>query len=361
MIDQKVCYIVSVQEKFGGLRTFNIGLVEALSKKIRKAGGQFYLLLHQKYKNDFIHIKHINFKYFKMHRLAFENIFLKKYVNSISPDFIIFPNNRVPFIFKYRNVSVIIHDLQFWRYPENYSIFKYFFRKIAIRNAIQKSDKIFSISEFTKNELIDYGCRKNITVINEGFNPVRGVKTETIRPIIKALKIHNYFFFLGSKSKHKNLVNLIEAFSTFNTNKNYFLVLAGSHTNNKENYLKSIKNSSQKSKIIDLVEVNDSEKDFLYKNCFSFVFPSSYEGFGLPVLESWSYKKLIIAANKGNLKFLVKGAGILQGISMSEILIGLQESVENKEKNEKYIEEGTKRLKKYTWIQTASLLLKNIR
>ena len=91
---------------------------------------------------------------------------------------------------------------------EHYSNFKYYFRKIALNNAILKSNEIFSISTFTKNELVKYGCEKKIKVINEGFNDeIKPIKPD-IRDSIKKIKNYNFFFYIGSKSKHKNLVNL---------------------------------------------------------------------------------------------------------------------------------------------------------
>jgi len=357
---KKVCYIISVQEKYGGLKTFNLGLVNAIAENINKTKGEFFLIVNEKYKKEFSEIPFVKIIYFKMHRLIFENLYLFSHLKRISPDLTIFPNNRVPFFFNHKSTSVIIHDLQFWRYPQNYSNFKYYFRKIALNNAILKSNKIFSISTFTKNELVKYGCEKKIKVINEGFNDeIKPIKPE-IRDSIKKIKNYNFFFYIGSKSKHKNLINLIKAFTIFNDNKKFHLVLAGAQTNNKRRYLKAIENSSQKDWIIDLNQVNDSEKSFLFKNCFSFVFPSIYEGFGLPVLEAWHYEKLIIASNTGNLKYLCKEAGLLVGSSYLEILEGLNSAFHNSEEHKIFIVAGKKKLEKFTWLNTASLILQGI-
>lgn len=100
------------------------------------------------------------------------------------------------------------------------------------------------------------------------------------------LTSNNYYLYVGNNRINKNLDFLISTHSKSNTDKK--LVIAGSKVKVKKN-------------IINITNPSDSELNYLYKNCFCFVFPSTYEGFGLPVLEALHFNKPVLLSSSSSL------------------------------------------------------------
>lgn len=156
--------------------------------------------------------------------------------------------------------------------------------EVIIRRTLKNSDIIVSVSETTKEDIKNIYKYDSI-VIPEGINVIQVKDKE-----IEKLKDKKFFLYVGNSRPNKNLKFLMETFLESKTG--YKLVLVGNNNNLQIN----------DSRIKGLGFVSDEELSWLYKNCEAFIFPSLYEGFGLPVLEAIYKGSKVYCSTGGSLK-----------------------------------------------------------
>ncbi|MBU0596789.1 glycosyltransferase family 4 protein [Patescibacteria group bacterium] len=247
-----------------------------------------------------------------------EQIKFKKIIKNEEIDLMHFPHWNVPFF--YNNPFVVtIHDLIMYHYPRAEATtlgpIKFWLKdkahRILIRHAVKKAKHIIVTSEFTKNDIVDtLGAEiKNISVIYQSpFIGEKKLETGNWKLVADKYGINKPFvLYVGSAYPHKNLEGLVEAWKIFNEkySNDYQLVLAG-----RENYFyKKLKSkisdpdgsvfggTDQKSVIITGF-VPDNDLSILYQEASLYVFPSLYEGFGLPPLEAMAHDLPVVSSSR---------------------------------------------------------------
>lgn len=197
---------------------------------------------------------------------------------------------------------VTIHDLGVYRFPETVPFIYVKYNQSLIRHSLHRADLIITPSIFIKNELIDLFGKEYSDKIEPCQNGIRDVFWNQ-EPDTKFLDENNikpftYFFFLGSLTRRKNLRFVIEAFIEAKNEKlitgETKLVLGGSKWWGAGDFVKLLESSKD---IITLGYVNDFDIVNLYRYSKAFVFPSIYEGFGMPVIEAMSQNVPIIISD----------------------------------------------------------------
>ena len=225
---------------------------------------------------------------------AEQTLFLKQ-LNKHRFDLMIFPQFNVPIGYK-RKFMVTIHDLTIHFFPGKKSNFiKHSLYKYIIRNAAKKAAAVMAVSENTKKDIQKYlnVSANKIVVVGNGVSQT--FQKESNRTNLDKFKAQyklpkQYFLYTGVLRTHKNILGLIEAFSIFHKqNKSTELVIAGPKD---DLYFPEIKTLAQKKGLGKIVHFTGffPEKDFgkLFSAARAFVFPSFYEGFGIPPLEAMS-------------------------------------------------------------------------
>lgn len=217
--------------------------------------------------------------------------------------------NELPFNIKESKAKsiVTIHDLIFKILPDTYpllerNIFNYKFRK-----SCANADRIIAISENTKNDLINiYGISPDkIQVIYQACNALYYDDTITLSKEELQHKYaipSEYILFVGTIEKRKNLQLLLDSYKLLKPTEQVPLVIIGNGKKYVNEYLTAIKNNGLENKIIWLRNVEDNThlKSF-YANALLFVYPSLYEGFGLPVAEALLSKTPVITSKSSSL------------------------------------------------------------
>ena len=181
----------------------------------------------------------------------------------------------------------VVHDLWAVKFPETMSKTKRDYQTWILKVIKNNYYKIITVSNTVKQEIIDYfGCNPDdINVIYNYFsfgeNPKINLTDEEQMKILENLGIKSkeYILSVGSLNKRKNIQMLIDAYSSIDTDKK--LVIVGKKEN--ANLLSENKN------IIFTGYVEDEELKVLYKNAMLFVFPSIYEGFGIPLIDAQNF------------------------------------------------------------------------
>lgn len=215
----------------------------------------------------------------------------------------------------------------------------------------QKAKKIIAISENTKKDLIKlYGLSdKKIEVIHLGNSLETQTHTQTAHIKLPS----KYILFVGNRSAYKNFNFFIKAVtSLLKQDKDLHIICTGGgHFSPEEQaYFESLNIEGQ----IQQYSIDDSTLAFFYKKALAFVFPSLYEGFGLPVLEAFSCGCPVILSNTSSLPEIAQNAGYYfdptnEG-SMREAIIRV---INDKELRTELIGEGYQQLKLFSWENTA--------
>lgn len=194
---------------------------------------------------------------------------------------------------------VTIHDLIFIRYPQYYGFIDRFIYRLKIKYACKHASKIIAISERTKQDIIEFYkvAADKIEVIyqscDDGF---KSAATDKLKAQVK--ENYNlpekYILNVGTIESRKNLLTLIKALKTINSD--YKLVVIGKKTD----YFKRIEKETDLLKLNDRVlflqDVSFTELPGIYQLASAFIYPSLYEGFGIPIIEALYSNVPVVAA-----------------------------------------------------------------
>ncbi|MFT7351945.1 MAG: glycosyltransferase involved in cell wall biosynthesis [Flavobacterium sp.] len=199
---------------------------------------------------------------------------------------------------------VTIHDLIFERYPELYSFFdrKIHFSKFSY--AAKKADVIIAISEQTKSDILKYIpniASQKIKVIYQGCNEAFKLEysEERKNEIQKKFNLPTQFLLnVGTIEQRKNALQIVKAIENIDTT----LVLIGRKTEYYKEIKKCAKEKNIKDKIKHLKNITTEELAIIYQLATIFVYPSIFEGFGIPIIEALYSKTLVITNKDGVFK-----------------------------------------------------------
>lgn len=218
-------------------------------------------------------------------------------------------SHEIPFNIQKSGIKsiVTIHDLIFKRYPETYASFDRKMYDLKFRYSCKNADRIIAISESTKRDIIKYyGISENkIDVVYQSCNPLFYEESPIEDPseILKKYNIpKKYLLSVGSIIKRKNLEIIIEAYHRLGSDFKIPLVIVGRGKEYKNYIQNKIKMYGLEDKMIwvDFLDDN-SHLQIVYQNALAMIYPSIYEGFGLPIVEALLSKTPVIAANTSSL------------------------------------------------------------
>jgi len=194
---------------------------------------------------------------------------------------------------------VTIHDLIFIRYPENYGRIDRNIYKKKVEYACENSDIIIAISEQTKRDLIEFlnVPEEKIRVIYQSCSPSFAHQSDYRYKDLVRKKYNlteNYILYVGTVEKRKNLVSLVEAIGKSSTQ--LPLVVVGKQTDYTKEVIEKINEYNLGSQVALLQNVNFLDLPSIYQSANLFVYPSFFEGFGIPVLEALYSQIPVIAA-----------------------------------------------------------------
>lgn len=205
---------------------------------------------------------------------------------------------------------VTIHDLIFKIYPQTYPFIDRLVYDVKFKNSCVQARKIIAISESTKNDIIQYYniAPEKIDVIYQSCSPLyfKDAPLEKTRFDLP----ENYILYVGSVIPRKNLALLIKACQILPADFAIPVVIVGEGKHYKNKMKQLIHQYGFDKRFIWLSGVNDIELKTLYSQAQLLVYPSLYEGFGLPVAEALLCKTPVITSNTSSLKEAGGGSSI---------------------------------------------------
>ncbi len=282
-------------------------------------------------------------------------------------DLLHFPDFTLPPHFKKPDI-VTIHDLSFLIVPENSEAGLRRYLAEAVPRTVKKADKIIVVSESIKQELIErLGTPpEKIEVIYNGvgpqFQPFGEAQREEMEAVRDRHKLPEKFaLFVSTIEPRKNLVRLVEAWDKVRqtpAGKQRKLVLAGRRGWLYEPIFRRISELKLTEDILWLDFVPDADLPALYNLADIFVFPSLYEGFGIPPLEALACGTPVVTANNSALKEIFEGAAFMCDAgdtnSIAQAIIQTLEDLDGPQKLiQEYRTEGLARAHRFSWENAA--------
>jgi glycosyltransferase involved in cell wall biosynthesis len=207
-------------------------------------------------------------------------------------NFCYFPVYEMP-IYKNKNIKCVttIHDIQAQHFPEYFKMHELIWFHMAWQKVLDNSERVIVTSNYTKKDLEkNYKSHGNVQVIYipVTFNSTKIGDFDDVKTKFQ-IERGQYFYTVCSMRKHKNLITLlkvIKKISEDNKNLPQKLVISGVGGPDKENFKKQIREMGIQDHIILTAFVSDEERNALIKNSNMFLFPSIFEGFGMPPIEA---------------------------------------------------------------------------
>ena len=261
-------------------------------------------------------------------------------------------------LFKCRPTVVIIHDLIEFNVKNKFSPKKMFYRtKIADPLMVKRSDKIITVSENSKQDLIKFlnAPEDKITVVFNGVDQEkfhRMGEQEAIAILERRGWPLDFILYAGTiDHPGKNAIAVVKAFEELKKADKYRgqCILAGMPGSGFEFVKEYIDKSQYKDQIVITGFVSDEELVALYSKCATFIFVSLYEGFGIPPLEAMSCGAKVVVSNTSSLPEVVGDIGItVDPVNQEAVTEAVYKSIQKVVDND-YQKKVEKHLMKYNW------------
>jgi len=277
-------------------------------------------------------------------------------------DVLFIPAHVAPIIHP-KKTFVVVHGLEYEIIKDAYSFWERIYMRNSIKLSCRWAKKIIAVSKNTKKDLVElYKIPENkIEVIYEGVNAMRNYEWHA--NLRKKYKIpdEKYFLFIGRLEKRKNVEGIIEAFEILKEKYNipHKLVLAGSPGYGYENIKHKAESMNHKDKIIFPGFIKEEEKFEIIKNADIFLFPTFYEGFGLPILEAQSLGVPVVTSNVSSLPE-VGGDSVAYATPTEPISIAdsIYKIISDENFKNGIIEKGYENVKRFSWDKCAKEIVK---
>lgn len=275
-------------------------------------------------------------------------------------DILFIPAHTVPLIHP-KNTIVTIHGLEYEFCPKAYSLFERLYMRWSIRKSCQWAKRIIAVSENTKKDLMKlYKVPEGkIEVIYEGIgndNFKFQISNFESNPNDIISNYRSYFLFVGRLEERKNIIGIVEAFEILKRKYKISqkLILIGKFGFGGEKIKNKIDSSEYKSDIILTGYVSDEDKFYLMANADVFLFPTFYEGFGLPILEAQSVGMPVVTSNVSSMPEVAGNSAVLvDPKNTNEIAEAVYKLISNESYKNDIIEKGYNNIKRFSWEKCA--------
>lgn len=274
-----------------------------------------------------------------------EQVELPYYLKKNKNPLLICLANTAPIL--YKNKITVLHDIAFERFPRNFSWkFRYTYR-FLIPRIVRSSIVMLTVSEFSRDEISDvYGVSK------EKVRVVYCAVASKFVPKKNNIVKESYLLAVSSLNYQKNFHSLIQAFNKLE-NKTIKLYLVGAINKNFANP-QLVKDIESNERIVFLGRINDDELISLYSNAECFIYPSLYEGFGIPPLEAQSCGCPCVISNAASLPE-VGGDSVIycNPYSVEDISVQIEKVINSTDLQEKLVLLGFDNVKRFSWKESS--------
>lgn len=259
-------------------------------------------------------------------------------------------------------VWVTVHDLVAFLYPQNHDKKATMIEKLFLKRAVKRADKILAVSNHTKQDLITrfpHAEDKTFVVPCAADSIYRPLPSQELLTFITETNLPKHFFLaVGTIQPRKNYLNIIRAFAHLHKkNPDLYLLIVGKEGWKYEEVYAEITRHNLGNYVHVLGYLSDKSIRNLYNLATALVFPSFYEGFGIPALEAMQSGCPVIASNSSSLPEVVGNAGLLvDPTKYRDIAQAMSRVLCDKNLRLSLSEKGLEQAKKFSWEGSATRL-----
>jgi glycosyltransferase involved in cell wall biosynthesis len=279
-------------------------------------------------------------------------------------DLVHFMHFNVPFLYRKKYIATI-HDLTLSYYPGyGTSWLKKFVYKRIMHNTATTAAHLVAVSENTKKDLMQmHGvASEKITRIYNGID-LAGFTSTDPKELDEIKKEHSigkyYLFYAGNWKQHKNVPFLVKTFAGLaHLYPDLQLVLTGKADGSSDDVEALVKELNIETQVICVGYVSEEALKALYTGAVAFVFPTLYEGFGLPALEAMAVETPVITSDRSSLPEVCGDAALyFDPENEDDFAAALQTFLDNSELAHQLVEKGEQQVKKFDWDTAAQQFL----
>jgi glycosyltransferase involved in cell wall biosynthesis len=349
-----------------GVGNYILQLVIALAPQVKEDGSRLHVFgrsdqrdLDELKETAFIDCGAMN----RLQRMIFEQTVLPGLIVKHSISLLHSPNYSIPFFASCKRVCTI-HDLTCFLYPQRRKLLHGMYFRHMIRYSAYHADLVITVSENTANDLRCLFSNSNVPVrtIYQGYNRMfRKMDVVQTEGILSQLGLeHPFFLFVGTIEPSKNIERLIDAFRLFSCNakRPFELIIVGKRGWDVKTIFRAIEKVSVSCRVRYLGYIDNEKLRALYSGARAFIYPSLYEGFGLPPLEAMSCETPVACSNASSIPEAVGDAAILfDPLDVNSIAAALHQISNDETLRSDLIRKGRKRLEMFAWHDSARKVL----
>ncbi|MEM7181076.1 MAG: glycosyltransferase family 1 protein [Spirochaetota bacterium] len=355
--------------KLGGLENYARGLIRGLSRIDSK--NEYVILANQENyttwtdlpRNFTVHLCPIQGTK-KLQRIYYEKYSLGKVLQELQAD--LYHSMAFGFPPKTKNIPTIITigDIIFKRFPQDLGFLQRWAMHLSVWYSCRNTQRIVTFSEYSKKDLAEeYNVSlEKIDVALLANNELRE-KQEEAETYFKQHQIpEQYIFSVASTYHHKNLKGLLKAFSLLKQNQNvpHSLIVTGLKMAGHQEFFQMIEEYHLQKHVFFTGWISEAVLLQLYQKASCFVYPSFYEGFGLPVLEAMVARVAVVSANTTSLPEVYgKAALSFDPHNPLDIAEKIYQCLSDHSLRKELIENGYEQAQRFSWAKCASETLKS--
>jgi glycosyltransferase involved in cell wall biosynthesis len=262
-------------------------------------------------------------------------------------------------------IVVSVHDVSFLEHPEYFTSFRATQLRLTVRRTVKAASCVLTPSEFSKRRILDaYQLSDDkVVVLPNGvssvFHPV--AREAAQRSMRTSLPNVPFILTVGDLQPRKNHLGLIHAFEDLiraHSQLPHHLLIVGKETW----YAPTVRAAAKKSRVADRIHftgfVDDEELRRLYGACDLFVYPSFYEGFGLPILEAMACGRAVACSNTSAMPEVADSAALLfDPCSQRDLVFAMRDLLLNPELRQRMERLGVQRAGMFSWASSAAKTL----
>ncbi len=295
---------------------------------------------------------------FRVQRIIWEQTLLPLLAHKSRLDVLHTPHYTISLAASCASV-VTFHDMTFFLYPNVHQAYKRLFFRTLMPIAARRATALIAISESTCQDMTRVLAvpPAKISVIPYGIAPdFRPVPASMSADARRRFGLPNpCIVYVGNLEPRKNLVALLQAFARLvERGLPHSLVLVGSRGWHDDDIFSTSRSLRLADRVLFLGYVPQAELPAIYGAADAFIYPSLYEGFGLPLLEAMACGVPVVTSNVSSMPEVVADAGILvDPHSVDALADGLQRVVTDRSLHDELSRKGLERAKLFTWDRTA--------
>lgn len=273
------------------------------------------------------------------------------------------PNSYLAALFSSVPTVIVVHDLAVFLEPRAKPSLKiWLIERLTFSLACRRAQHICAVSEFTRQSIIKHFHIKPHKITTTPLAPM-SQPSQLVGPKIVAARYHlppRYILFVATLEPRKNVGGLLKAYAHLPTATKQAipLLLVGQRGWNAQEIDEKIRAYQLEKNVREIGYVPKEELPTFYQNATLFVYPSWYEGFGLPLLEAMKYNVPVITSNVTSLPEVAGNAALLiDPAKPKSLTLAMQKLLTDGALREKLRAAGKQRVKQFSWQKTATLTL----